>query len=123
MFLQSFSPFKKNQPANNLSGIWEETWGTPTDEEKIKSEPDQYKIQQKGNNIYMVCLKKKKYYSFSHIHLTDNNFTFQLTNSLDPEHPLVIAYNLYLDETGNRMEGTALTNKGVEAEIVLKRIN
>jgi hypothetical protein len=104
----------------NFSGVWEELWNKG--QGMNGSIQDQYHIQHKGAELKITCPADPGY-TFDHIHLTDNNFTFQLTNSNDPDDLYIVAYNLYLNQTGDLFEGTAVTNKGVEAEVEWKRIS
>lgn len=119
ILLQGCTVFRQDTGSIDLNGTWEETWD-PGKNSSV-SYHDHYLIHQRGETITMSSPNRPTY-TFSHIHLTDRNFTFQLTNPDDPADIYVIAYNLMVDKSGTFMKGTALTNKGVEAVIELKRI-
>ena len=120
LVLLSSLTLKKDPAVLNISGTWEETWGVRGTESEIPYH-DQYVIRHKKETIKMTCPKESKF-SFDHIHLTDNNFTFQLTNAVDPDDPYVMAYNLKVNDQATFMYGTVLTNKGVETRIELRKV-
>jgi len=100
--------------AISISGNWSEFW------------PDlaynnTYVIKQKGDEIKMACLERS-YYEFSHIHLTDKNLVFRITNTIDPEDIYLLDYNLFLNKQGDKLIGTVVTNHGVDDEVELVRL-
>lgn len=119
LFVLTVSATFKKEKEPTLTGMWRETWydstGSGVDFNDI------YQVIHKKDKITMSC-SDKAYYSFDHIHLTGMNFTFQLTNNSDPEDIYIMAYNLEVSPTWSQMKGTAVTNKGVEASIILDRI-
>ena len=100
--------------AISISGNWTVNWSSLTYH-------NTYVIKQKGDDIEMYCLERS-YYEFSHIHLTDNNLVFRITNTIDPDDLYVLDYNLFLNKQGDKLTGTVVTNHGVDDEIELVKL-
>lgn len=70
---------------------------------------------------YVIVPKGNPDYSFSHIHLTDNNFTFRMIDSSDKADITEYAFNMYLNELFTIMSGSSYSSKGVEVKVEWRR--
>lgn len=71
----------------------------------------------KTDDFYQIESGGAIHYSYSHIHLTDNNFTFQRSHLSESNHTSIVAYNLFVNSDYSLMNGTSYSDQGVTLEI------
>lgn len=118
--LTSCASFKKEVPVSqSITGYWQEfifvdSTFKVVDQAilKISKTDDSYKIESGGSISY----------SYSHIHLTDNNFTFQRAYMPTTDQSSIVAYNLFVNSDYNLMKGTSYSDQGLTLEVEYRLI-
>ncbi|MBK6952805.1 MAG: hypothetical protein IPH24_12345 [Crocinitomicaceae bacterium] len=78
----------------------------------ISKTDDSYKIESGGTIGY----------SYAHIHLTDNNFTFQRSHTSESNLTAIVAYNLFVNADYSLMKGNSYSDQGLTLEIEYRLI-
>ena len=76
----------------------------------------------KTDDFYQIENMATINYSYSHIHLTDNNFTFQRSHTSETNLTSIVAYNLFVNSDYNLMKGTSYSDQGLTLEIEYRLI-
>jgi hypothetical protein len=76
----------------------------------------------KTDDYYQIESMGTINYSYSHIHLTDNNFTFQRSHTSESNLTSIVAYNLFVNADYSLMKGTSYSDQGLTLEIEYRLI-
>lgn len=79
---------------------------------KISKIEDSYNIESAGSISY----------SYAHIHLIDNNFTFQRAYMPTTDQSSIVAYNLFVNSDYTIMKGTSYSDQGLTADVEYRLI-
>lgn len=120
LILGGCSIFKKESIYNpSIVGVWQEH--VLNDSSVNILEKNVLRIS-KTDDFYQIENMATINYSYSHIHLTDNNFTFQRSHTSESNLTSIVAYNLFVNEDYSLMKGTSYSDRGLTLEIEYRLI-
>lgn len=120
MILFGCSIFKKESMYTpSIVGVWQEH--VLNDSSVSLLEKNVLRIS-KMDDFYQIENIASINYSYSHIHLTDNNFTFQRSHTSESNITSVVAYNLFVNADYSLMKGTSYSDRGLTLEIEYRLI-
>jgi hypothetical protein len=118
--LAACSIFKKESPKGpSIEGVWQEY--VLNDSSVNLFEKNILRIS-KADDFYQIESMGTLNYSYSHIHLTDNNFTFQRSHTSESNLTSVVAYNLFVTADYSLMKGTSYSDQGLTLDIEYRPI-
>ncbi len=120
LIVSACASFKKEiVQGPSIFGIWQEY--VLNDSSLNLLEKNIVKIS-KTDDFYQMESMGTINYSYSHIHLTDNNFTFQRSHTSESNITSIVAYNLFVNTDYNLMKGTSYSDQGLTLEIEYRLI-
>ncbi|MBK9591080.1 MAG: hypothetical protein IPO32_06115 [Crocinitomicaceae bacterium] len=120
LMITSCAAFKKEiVQGPSIVGVWQEY--VLNDSSLNLLEKNIVKIS-KTDDFYQMESMGTINYSYSHIHLTDNNFTFQRSHTSESNLTSIVAYNLFVNADYTFMKGTSYSDQGLTLEIEYRLI-
>jgi hypothetical protein len=120
LIVSACAAFKKEiVQSPSIVGVWQEY--VLNDSSLNLLEKNIFRIS-KTDDFYQIESMGTINYSYSHIHLTDNNFTFQRSHTSESNLTSIVAYNLFVNADYSLMKGTSYSDQGLTLEIEYRLI-